>query len=214
MSEQRAAIIAAALKLIATRGWRDVTLRGIATEAGVPFAELYAAFPTKAEIVGAFLADIDRQVLEGVEDTPDPDETVRDRLFDTLMRRYDALRPHRDAVAALAEGLARDPLAVLALRRALMRSMAVVLEASGLTAEGIVGALRQKSLAALHGSVLRTWLRDDSADLGKTMVALDSRLKALEGWAQRFDKIGKSVSKRRRHTDQEPPTAPPEPTGA
>ncbi len=212
MSDQRAVIIAAALKLIAARGWRDVTLRGIATEAAVPFAELYAAFPTKAAIVGGFLADIDRQVLEGVEDAPDPDETVRDRLFDTLMRRYDALRPHRDAVAALAEGLTRDPLAALALRPALLRSMAVVLEAAGLTAEGFVGALRQKSLAALHASVLRTWLRDDSADLGKTMVALDSRLKALEGWAQRFDKIAKNVSVRRRRQSPDAPSAEVEPT--
>jgi AcrR family transcriptional regulator len=207
-----AAIVAAALKLIAQRGWRDVTLRAIATEAAVPFAELYAMFPTKAAIVGAFLADIDRQVLAGVEEPSDPDETVRDRLFDTLMRRYDALRPHRDAVAALAEGLARDPLAALALRGALMRSMAVVLEASGLTAEGLVGALRQKSLAAVHASVLRTWLRDDSADLGKTMVALDRRLKALEGWAQRLERIRKTVSSRRRPKEPEPSPAEAEPS--
>lgn len=213
MAEQ-GAIVAAALKLIAERGWRDVTLRAIASEAAVPFAELYAMFPTKAAIVGAFLADIDRQVLEGVEDSPDPDETVRDRLFDTLMRRYDALRPHRDSVAALAEGLARDPLAALALRPALLRSMAVVLEACGLSAEGFVGALRQKSLAALHASVLRTWLRDDSADLGKTMVALDSRLKSLEGWAQRFERINKNISARRRRKDPEPPPAEAEPTAS
>jgi AcrR family transcriptional regulator len=210
MSEQRATIIAAALKLIAERGWRHVTLRGIAIEAAVPFAGLYALFPTKAAIVAGFLTDIDAKVLEGVEMTPDPDETVRDRLFDTMMRRYDALRPHRDAVAALAEGLARDPLAALALRSAMMRSMAVVLEAAGLSAEGFVGALRQKSLAAVHASVLRTWLRDDSADLGKTMVALDGRLKALEGWAQRIDKIGKRVSSRRRPAD-EPPAQEAEP---
>jgi AcrR family transcriptional regulator len=213
MSDQRAVIIAAALTLIAKHGWRDVTLRTVATEAAVPFATLYAAFPTKAAIVGAFLADIDRQVLDGVEDADDPDSTVRDRLFDTMMRRYDALRPHRDAVAALAEGLARDPLAALALRPALMRSMAVVLEASGLTAEGLVGALRQKSLAALHAVVLRTWLRDDSADLGKTMVALDSRLKALEGWVQRFDKIAKRSSSWRRGRPSEAPPAGAEPTG-
>jgi AcrR family transcriptional regulator len=213
MADQRAAIIAAALKLIAARGWRDVTLRAIAGEAAVPFAELYTSFPTKAAIIGAFLADIDRQVVEGVDDEPDPDETVRDRLFDTMMRRYDALRPHRDAVAALAEGLARDPLAALALRPALMRSMAVVLEAAGLTAEGFVGALRQKSLAALHASVLRTWLRDDSADLGKTMVALDSRLKALEGWAQRLDKLTKTVSSRRQRKAAEPPPPEAEPAG-
>lgn len=213
MSDQRAAIIAAALKLIAARGWRDVTLRAIATEAAVPFAELYAMFPTKAAIIAGFLADIDRKVLEGVEDAADPDETVRDRLFDSLMRRYEALRPHRDAIAALAEGLARDPLAALALRPALLRATAVMLEASGMSAEGFVGALRQKSLAAVHVFVLRTWLHDDSADLSKTMVALDRRLKALEGWAQRFDRIAKNLPNQRRKRRESPPETAPDPVG-
>ena len=55
-------------------------------------------------------------------------------------------------------------------------------------------------------------LRDDSADLGKTMVALDSRLKALEGWAQRFERINKNISARRWRKDPEPPQAEAEPS--
>src|SRR3546814_16179023 len=76
------------------------------------------------------------------------------------------------SVAALVEGLARDPLAALALRSALMRSMAVVLEASGLTSEGIVGALRQKSLAALHASVLRQIGRASCRERGCQCVSI------------------------------------------
>jgi len=40
------------------------------------------------------------------------------------------LRPYKDAVAAMAEGVARDPLAMLALSRTFDRSMAAVLEAA------------------------------------------------------------------------------------
>jgi hypothetical protein len=101
-------------------------------------------------------------------------------------------------VAELAEGLARDPLAALTLSRALGRSMAVVLEAAGVSADGLPGALRRNALAAMHLAVLRVWLSDDSADQSKTMAALDHRLKRAERWIQSLDRLGKSARRRRR----------------
>lgn len=205
----RQAMIAAFLRLLAEKGWHGFALRDVAEAAGVGLAELYAAFPSRIALVAAFMAGVDRQVLAGTAPSLDPDETVRDRLFDTLMRRYDALRPHREAVAALAEGLARDPVAALALSRAMDRAMGAVLEAAGVAADGWRGALRRKALAAMHLPVLRVWLTDDSADLAKTMAALDHRLKRAERWAQSLDRMGKSM--RRARPAGEPPAAPSEP---
>ncbi|HJQ55417.1 MAG TPA: TetR/AcrR family transcriptional regulator [Vineibacter sp.] len=190
---ERQAVIEAFLKLLAEKGWHGFALRDVAEAASVGLAELYDVFPSRVALIEGFMSDLDRQVLAGTTPSQDPDETVRDRLFDTLMRRYDAMRPHREAVAALAEGLARDPVVVLALSRAMDRSMAAVLEASGVQAEGWRGALRQKALAAMHLAVLRVWLNDDSADQSKTMAALDHRLKRVERWAQAFDRVGKSA---------------------
>ena len=101
-------------------------------------------------------------------------------------------------VAALAEGLARDPLAALTLSRALGRSMAVVLEAAGVSAEGLSGTLRRNALAAMHVAVMRVWLRDDSADQSRTMATLDHRLKRAERWVQSLDRFGKSARRRGR----------------
>jgi AcrR family transcriptional regulator len=205
----RQAMIAAFLRLLAEKGWHGFALRDVAEAAGVGLAELYTAFPSRIALVAAFMAGVDRQVLAGTAPSLDPDETVRDRLFDTLMRRYDALRPHREAVAALAEGLARDPVAALALSRAMDRAMGAVLEAAGVAADGWRGALRRKALAAMHLPVLRVWLNDDSADLSKTMAALDHRLKRAERWAQSLDRMGKSM--RRARPAGAPPAAPSEP---
>jgi len=211
---ERQAMVDAFLKLLAGKGWHGFALRDVAEAAGVSLAELYAAFPSRLALVEAFIADVDRQVLADAAPSLDPDETVRDRLFDAMMRRYDALRPHKEAVAALAEGVARDPLAVLALSRALDRSMAAVLEAAGVSSDGLAGTLRQKGLAAMHLAVLRVWLNDDSADQSRTMAALDHRLKRAERWAQSVDRFGKFARRRgRAGRAPEVPEAPPEPSG-
>jgi AcrR family transcriptional regulator len=201
----RQAMLEAFLKLLAEKGWRGFALRDVAEAAGASMAELYDAFPSRLAMVETFMADIDRQVMAGTAPSLDPDETVRDRLFDAMMRRYDALRAHKDAVAALAEGLARDPIAALALSRSIGRSMAAMLEAAGVAADGARGMLRQKGLAAMHMAVLRVWLSDDSADLSKTMAALDHRLKRAERWVQAFDRMGKSGARWRRRRDTEHP---------
>ncbi len=203
------AIIDAFLRLLAERGWRGFALRDLAEQTGTGLAELYAEFPSRLALITAFMAGIDRDVLAGTTPSLDPDETVRDRLFDAMMRRYDALRPHREAIAALTEGMARDPVAALALSPSLLRSMAVVLEAAGVSADGWRGALRQRALAAIHLAVLRVWLDDDSADLARTMAALDRRLKNAERWVQVIDRTGKRArSRRSSDRTQEAPDAP------
>jgi len=134
-------------------------------------------------------------VLTGVPKHSDPEETARDRLFDAMMRRYDALRPHRDALRAIRRAGTRDPMLALALGPALRRSMASTLEAAGLASDGLPGALRQNGLLAIHYAVSRAFDKDDTADLSKTMAALDSRLKTAERWTQLFEKYTVSQEK-------------------
>jgi len=112
----------------------------------------------------------------------EPDESARDRLFDVLMRRFDALKPHRAALKAIARGLASDPPTALCSAPAFLRSMTWMLEAAGLSSTGIRGRLRVRALALMYLCVLRVFVEDDSEDLAKTMAALDRRLRQAEPW--------------------------------
>lgn len=176
------------LGLIADKGYTPVTLRDVADAAGLGLAELYRLYPDKITLVAAFMARIDADVLAGVPRQSDPEETARDRLFDVLMRRYDALKPHRLALRAIRRAGTRDPMLALAIGPALRRSMAAMLEAASVSSDGLSGALRQNGLVAIHYAVARVFDHDDTVDLSKTMAALDSRLKMAEKWAQLFDK--------------------------
>ncbi|NDH60625.1 MAG: TetR/AcrR family transcriptional regulator [Alphaproteobacteria bacterium] len=182
------AALDAFLGLIAERGFAAVTLRDVAQAANLGLADLYRLYPDKTALVAAFVARVDAEVLSGTPRQSDPEETARDRLFDTMMRRYDALRPHRAALRAIGGAFRRDPLLMLGLGPALRRSMAAMLEAAGVPSDGFSGALRQNGLLALHYAVSRVFDQDETGDLSKTMAALDSRLKSAEKWSQFIDK--------------------------
>jgi AcrR family transcriptional regulator len=188
MSEESNRALDAFLRLIGDKGFVQVSLREVAEAAGLGVAELYSLYPDKVALAGAFMARIDAEVLAGTPKQSDPEETARDRLFDVLMRRYDTLRPHRAALAAIRRAATRDPLLAIELGPALRRSMAAMLEAASLSSEGLSGALRQNGLLAIHYAVSRVFDRDETTDLSKTMAALDGRLKMAERWAQLFEK--------------------------
>jgi hypothetical protein len=65
--------------------------------------------------------------------------------------------------------------------------MGATLTLAGLSAEGLPGLIRAKALAMIYSSVLPAFWRDESADLSRTMAALDGRLQRIEAvisWCQ------------------------------
>src|SRR3979411_245145 len=130
-------------------------------------------YSSKAAVLCGFFRRIDETVLAIPLDSA-PDERPRDRVFDLLMRRFDALTPHRPPPPAPVGGLSRDlpadPLAALAAGAGLLRSMRWMLEAAGIPGEGLAGIVAVKLTAAAYMATMRTWLRDESPDLAPTMA--------------------------------------------
>ena len=103
-------------------------------------------------------------------------EPVRDRLFDVLARRFEALQPHRTALASIFCDALAVPRSGLAGGRRLLRSMTWSLETAGVSGAGPLGAIRVRGLAAVFMSSLMVFLRDDTDDLARTMAHLDRNL--------------------------------------
>ena len=169
------AIVAATLEEAAAMGWRDVTLAGVAARAGMTLGDFLQEAPTKAHLALRFLKDIDRRTLAAVAE-PDPADTTKDRLFEVIMRRFDALNRHRDGARAIARGIARDPAAALMLTCRIEKSAAMMLAAAGIDTGGLCGLARIQGFKAIFLSAARAWMKDDSADLADTMAAVDRAL--------------------------------------
>lgn len=169
----------AAFGLAARQGWRDTSLADIAAEAGLALADLNGLVASRTGILLAYSRGLDRVVLAG---TPAElyDEGPRDRLFDILMRRFEAMRPHRDGLRAIARAGTCDPQAALAVGCRLLASMMWMLEGAGISTAGLKGRLRAKGLLVVYAQAMRAWLDDDSEDMSRTMAALDKGLRRAE----------------------------------
>jgi hypothetical protein len=178
------ALIAAAFRQIAGSGWRRLDLAAAAREAGLDMARTRGRFPGRCALLLRFGRLADQAALSGAL----ADGPVRDRLFDMLMRRIDALQTHRAGVIALLRALPSDPPAALLLGTASLRSMAWMLRGAGASAAPPFGVLRAKALLAVWLWTVRAWQRDSSEDLSATMAALDhalSRAERAESWLHR-----------------------------
>ncbi len=172
----RAKIVDALMELAAEQPFGEVTIGQIAERAGVSLADFRDCFPSKGAVLAAFNRRIDRQVLDGT--TADmADENARERLFDVLMRRFDALAPYRAGIESIAHWARREPLAAAALNRMVVNSMRFMVEAAGIDSEGGVGALKLQGLTLAWARLVNIWLADDDPGMAATMAELDRTLR-------------------------------------
>src|SRR5258707_4458393 len=142
-------IIDATLVGITDLGWRRLSLAAIAARAELPIIAVYRTFPSKQAVLCGLFKRIDEAVLAELPE-PEADERPRDRVFDLLMRRFDALRPYKPALEVLRRELPSDPVAALALGGRLLRSIRWILEAAEIGTTGIGGILAVKVTAAVY----------------------------------------------------------------
>ncbi|HEY3918719.1 MAG TPA: TetR/AcrR family transcriptional regulator [Stellaceae bacterium] len=174
--DPRHRLIAAALALAAEQGWRRTSMAEIADAAGLSLGETYRLARSKPGILAILRRQIDEAMLAG---GVAGGEAPRDRLFEALMRRFEALRPYRVGVRAVLRDSVGSP-AVLGFLPGLLRSMGWTLSAAGLPASGCRGHLARRVVGAVYVSILPTFFNDDGRDLGSTMAALDKRLRQVE----------------------------------
>lgn len=178
-------IIETAFALAQEHGWRDLSLAEIAEAAGLPLSEVYPVFSSKQAILNGFSRQVDAAML--AEGGADMELPARDRLFDMIMRRFDALQPHKEALGVILQQQLGDPVGACCGLGRLRRSMAATLEGAGFSTTGCRGMLRVKGLSAVYLSTLRVWLRDDSEDMAKTMAHLDQQLSRIDSLVGRLN---------------------------
>src|SRR5215469_14390612 len=163
----------AALALAAERPWREVTLREVAEQAGVDFAELYARAPAKPLLVLRLSQRFDRAALATAAT---PSDDVHDRLFDAAMARIEAMEAHREALLSIAR--AEGPLVIAT---HLPLTARAILEAAGVTAT----PPRLAAMTLVWGRIVQVW-RDDEGALNRTMAEIDKRLREMRARLKRI----------------------------
>ncbi|MGU3668246.1 TetR/AcrR family transcriptional regulator [Methylobacterium sp. A49B] len=184
----REAAVEALMRLAAEQPWNDIEVSDIAREAGLTLAELRDLFPSKGAVLGGLTRIIDRKVLEGdlagLEEEP-----TRERLFDVLMRRLDAMEPYKPALRRIAYALRGEPLAMLALNGVMLNSHRYMLAAAGIDTEGPLGQFKLQGVVIAFARVTQVWLDDDDPALARTMARLDKEIRSGERIMERAEDV-------------------------
>jgi hypothetical protein len=166
----------AALDLAEEALFETVSFRSILERAGFTMADCAAAGITMAKLLDLLDRDLDRQMLEAATEV-DPAQSAKDRLFEVVIARFDALEARRAAWTSilLAErGQPREQAARIARRG---RTASWVLMAAGIKQSGLTGAARLVGVTRILRLCETAWLQD-GPELSATMACLDKELSA------------------------------------
>lgn len=186
-------IIRATLKLLETTTWQDLTLVEIARHADLNLSELRSEFSSKAGILEEFSRTIDDEVLRTYR--ADEGDTVRDRLFDVLMTRFDLLLPYRPVLKRIFYEFGGRFTAPHSPLRHLLGSQYWMLTAAGIDVEGPMGFARLSGIASLYAQAFTRWVEDDDPSQAKTMAFLDRRLRRGEKLLGRLARVQSTCSR-------------------
>ena len=182
-------LLAIAFDIIAETGWRGFSFAELAERAGVPLSEVRTAFRGRVGLLDTLNVRLDQGML-GV--TPEDLEGLppKDRVFELMMSRIEAMAPFRAGLCRLMKDARFDPELIAMTACRIDRSLAWLQEAaelpgsrSGSPLAEIRKKLQRRVLGAVYLQVLNVWSSDDSGDLAKTMAALDKQLRRVEGLA-------------------------------
>lgn len=172
-------VLAAAFALVAERGLAALSLAEVARRSGRTLGEAYAELPGRGALLERLGERVDRAMV-AIPTAELAEMSPRERVFEAIMRRLDALEAYRPGLAALR----RDPWARLAFGgRALCAAdrTAARLVAMAEFGPGARACLARRGLALLYARVFAVWLDDGSADRAATLAELDRRLGQLFG---------------------------------
>ncbi len=168
----------ACLSVIEQEGWKGFSFAKASHASGIPLATFHDQFSCPTDVILHLFRRIDSEVLKNLELSEEL--SPKDALFEILMARFDAAEPYKPILKSFWQEWILAPEEAPSLASQGFSSMAWMLEAAGLENRGIKGLLRLQGLTTLYLLTLRTWLADDSPDLGKTMAFLDKGLSRAE----------------------------------
>jgi hypothetical protein len=149
----------------------------------VPLVRVYAELPDRMALLRALGRRLDAQMLDIA--TADLDGlSPRERVFELMMRRFDAMGPCKEGLRALSRQAAGD-LGLIATGLCNVGRLSRWLLDAAETSDGPAArTVAQKVLGAIYVRVFNVWLDDDTPDMARTLAELDRRLQQAENVAR------------------------------
>ncbi|MGF1629793.1 MAG: COQ9 family protein [Kiloniellaceae bacterium] len=188
LARQRASLLDAALRHVPFDGWTWTAIDAGARDLTLAPGEAHRLFPGgPQELIRAFSAAADRQMLETLEGLDLGAMKIREKVAAGVRSRLEAVAAHREAV--------RSGLAFFALPQnagvglgCLYRTVDAIWYAAGDKATDYNFYTKRALLAGVYSSTLLFWLNDKSEDFAASWAFLDRRIAEVMKVAGRLGK--------------------------
>ncbi len=167
----------------------DITMQSIAKELDVPLGNVFDVYPSISDVLRGFRQKIDQKMeVQALENFAGEALTVEEKLLELFMIRYDLLAPYKKHLKNFFSQIGVDEgVVMLPQLPALKQTIDCMLQLSGQEIKGLKYIVHQKGLMYVYLRSLCVWLRDETADLSKTMSCVDRELQRGKSLLNRFD---------------------------
>ena len=176
----------AALKLAAEKPWNEISLAEIARACNKTLSDFYGEIDKHG-----LVDELDCRLDKACSAEPiDPEETMRERIFEVTMLRFEEMEKHRDAILSIRKSWMLDPVRRFKAAARRTRTARWILtcaedDGPGLSARALV-------LSGILFRAEEAWIKETSSDFTRTMAQLDRDLRDVAEFADRFRNFGKS----------------------
>lgn len=189
----RDAILLQLLPNVAFDGWRWLAAEEAAVAAGYDRKMAQAVFPGKMSAVIDHFSDwADRKMLEELEEVDIASLRIRDRIRDAVLKRFEILEPHREAVK-LALSFRIMPGRTLSAGKTAWRTADKIWVWAGDTATDYNRYTKRGLLCGVLTSTMLAWIQDGGNDPEILTSFLDRR---IENVMQLGRVIGRAKTKK------------------
>lgn len=179
----------AALTLAAQKPWNSISLAEIAREANKTLADFYGEID-KDGLVDELDQRLDKACCcEPVE----ADASLRERVFEVAMLRFEEMEKHRDAILSIRKSWMFDPLRRLKAAGRRLRTARWMLTCA--EEDGLAIHANAVGLSAILFRAEEAWAKETSPDFTRTMAQLDRDLRSVEDFAEQFTSLGDKFRK-------------------
>lgn len=179
----------AALKLAVEKPWNSISLAEIARAANKTLADFYGEIDKDG-----LVDELDKRLDKACCSEPvDADTSLRERIFDVAMLRFEAMEDHREAILSIRKSWMLDP--VRRLKAAARRTRTAKWILTCAEEDGPALSARSVVLSGILFRAEEAWEKETSPDFTRTMSQLDRDLRSMTEFADQIRGFTGSFSK-------------------
>ena len=160
--------------------WDSINMRSISKKSKIKLDQVLKISNSKEELLDLWSQSINFKILDKISLEELKEATIKDRILELMLCRFDVLSGHRREMTALVALARKNAIeSVRALGR-IKQSMQYILNLSGAEYQGKIGILKIKILSLIWLVTFKEWYEFKEDDNSVIMSNLDRRLTLAE----------------------------------